>query len=145
MGYTHYWEVKDQAVWAQIWPRLISDANQVIGHANVELRQDEYHRDHATIEEGIKLNGTCDHEPFVLLPAGPGSMGFAFCKTARKPYDLVVATVLMRAKMLAGNGFRVNSDGEFDSDLDTWVAAKKLYMQLWPSEQVPTEDIFGDA
>ncbi|OBT46462.1 hypothetical protein VE00_03341 [Pseudogymnoascus sp. WSF 3629] len=82
MGHTHYWEVKDQTVWAQIWPQLISDANQVIEQANIELAQDEFYRDRATVEEEIMINGAIRHEPFVLSKAGPNSKGFAFYKTA---------------------------------------------------------------
>lgn len=85
-------------MWAQIWPKLVSDANRIIEEANIELDEDW---NHATVEEGIKVNGPEDygHESFLLLP---NKKGFDFCKTAQKPYDLVVTTILIRARMLAG-------------------------------------------
>jgi len=74
----------------------------------------------ASVKYGIYLNGigSDGHETFVLahpnpttvednswcIGGKPGEIN-GFCKTARKPYDLVVCAVLCRAKMLMGDGF----------------------------------------
>ncbi|TGO13227.1 hypothetical protein BTUL_0074g00340 [Botrytis tulipae] len=139
MGYTHYWEVKDQTAWSKIWPQLISDANLIIKtlekSAPLLDETDGYHL--PTIERGIFINGQDEHEDFKLTQYK--SFGFNFCKTARKEYDAVVATILMRAKMLAGDGFSLFSDGDWD---DEWQHTLKDYVKLWPNEEKPTGNIF---
>lgn len=39
-----------------------------------------------------------------------------FCKTARKPYDLAVASILLRCRHLAPDAFVVASDGDWRQD-----------------------------
>ncbi|TGO81651.1 hypothetical protein BPOR_1067g00040 [Botrytis porri] len=138
MGYTHYWEVKDQTTWSEIWPQLISDANHIIKtlekSAPLLDERDNYHL--PTIERGIFINGQDEHEDFILTQYK--SSGINFCKTARKEYDAVVATILMRAKLLAGDGFSLSSDGDWD---DEWQHTLKVYVKLWPYEK-PTGNIF---
>ncbi|KAF7940148.1 uncharacterized protein EAE98_000275 [Botrytis deweyae] len=82
-------------------------------------------------------NGQDEHEDFKLTQYK--SVGFNFCKTARKEYDAVVATILMRAKVLAGDGFSLFSDGDWD---DEWQRTLKDYVKLWPIEEKPTGNIF---
>ncbi len=36
---------------------------------------------------------------------------FAFCKTARKPYDPVVVSILVAARDIAPDAIRISSDG----------------------------------
>lgn len=51
-------------------------------------------------EDSIELNGSKSScETFILKPE---ATGFSFCKTARRPYDLVVTAILLRAWQLAG-------------------------------------------
>ena len=61
----------------------------------------------ASLEEGIMVNGVGQdrHEPFILYKEGYGDC----CKTAHKPYDLVVSAILIRVKMLAGKAFSLSS------------------------------------
>lgn len=73
----------------------------------------------ASIETGIRINGVGDdaHELFIIqrpvpmdtMTADAGEKVWSFCKTARKPYDLVVSTILMRARILAGDAFTIGS------------------------------------
>jgi hypothetical protein len=75
---------------------------------------------YASLEYGIFLNGigSDGHETFALAPPNPTPDGYSgwwlgdtasggngFCKTARKPYDIIVCAVLCRAKMLMGDCF----------------------------------------
>lgn len=38
----------------------------------------------------------------------------SFCKTARKPYDIAVTSILLRARHLASGSFVIGSDGDWD-------------------------------
>jgi hypothetical protein len=86
-------------------------------------------------ERWIWLNGVGDGEHETLLVYGPGRealdaiadaqrwsgrSGFlwAFCKTARKPYDLAVAAILLRLHELAPEAFVIASDGSWH---DAWL------------------------
>jgi hypothetical protein len=75
---------------------------------------------------GIRLNGSSkddnDHETLVI---DPEESGFAFCKTARKPYDAVVCAILIRTAEL-NPGLEISSDGEWDAE-DEWSVGKALY------------------
>ncbi|KAL5388906.1 hypothetical protein DPSP01_002612 [Paraphaeosphaeria sporulosa] len=91
---------------------------------------------YTTVDEdkGIILNGFADdpHDNFVFYndPLGFGP----FVKTNRKPYDLAVACVLLRAFLLAPECVHLNSDGYWTDE--EWIDAVTLYKQLWPDEQI---------
>ena len=53
---------------------------------------------------------------------------FAFCKTARNPYDAVVVAILMVAEALLP-GFEWSSDG--DDEDDAFNAGKELAMRAY--------------
>ena len=103
--YTHYFSIEEPTLWEAAWPQLIEDANLIIELANIPLEQRNDHSN-PSIERGIWINDVQDdaHEPFILSKFGSADET-GFCKTARKPYDLVVSAILMRTKMLAGDGF----------------------------------------
>lgn len=66
-----------------------------------------------TIEPGkcIVFNGKGDedsHETFAFPPEGP----FTFCKTASKPYDIVVVACLAVAKDCLSSMIDISSDGD---------------------------------
>ncbi|KAJ8070831.1 hypothetical protein OCU04_001192 [Sclerotinia nivalis] len=141
MGYTHYWKVTQQNKWTEIWPQLIRDTNLIIktleDSAPLLDEKDNYHL--PTVEHGIRINGQNAHEDFILTEHN--SAGFNFCKKARKEYDAVVAAILMRAKMLAGDAFALSSDGYWDEY--EWEHALGVYVKLWPDEEMPTENILA--
>lgn len=73
---------------------------------------------------GIDENG---HETFLINLNATSSKQddgtvFACCKTAQKPYDLLVTASLIAAKKHLGNDIRVASDGD-DTD---WEEARDL-------------------
>lgn len=147
MGYTHYWtqtrdfnEVEMRDICSAI-RRIIKTAQKrevpCYGGTNSEdtvvpticgfdgtgaptLNKDE-----------ISFNGQgpdFDHETFYIpakreLPydgASPDRLGWAFCKTARKPYDIVVTACL--TFLQADYGFEVGSDG----DMEEWEPGVRL-------------------
>ncbi|PKS05431.1 hypothetical protein jhhlp_008807 [Lomentospora prolificans] len=149
MGYTHYFEVHGwkSVQWQICWPLLIQDARLILEAADVLVGgpgngAGEVTRPVVDIDEGIWINGVADdqHEDFVL---GRKSRD-GFCKTLMKPYDLVVACILLRAYMLAPVNVTVSSDGNWDQK--EWLAARRLYESLWPGETVwcPWFDLNGN-
>ncbi|OXV08650.1 hypothetical protein Egran_03587 [Elaphomyces granulatus] len=116
MGYTHYWGNKDpspedEQVWKDFWPQLVSDAAIIIDRAGVPIQRDyeDTRPPLLSVQEGIYLNGVGfdGYETFAMDPSG----SWGFCKTAHKPYDVVVAAILLRASVLMGKAFYVSSDG----------------------------------
>jgi hypothetical protein len=78
--------------------------------------------------------GDCSYESFViprLLAVTGRALAdergriFAFCKTAFKPYDLMVQATLIAAKHTFGAQFHVQSDGEDDK----WTDARALCVE----------------
>ena len=72
---------------------------------------------------GINVNGKGDlsHEPFTLREHFNQNEP-DFCKTARKPYDLVVVACLAILKHHLGDNVNVSSDG----DSTNWVDGVKF-------------------
>lgn len=75
--------------------------------------------------------GDCSYETFdfprVIEPMpwaveDENGLWFEFCKTGRRPYDLVVTSFLVIAKHHLGDRIKVQSDGEEEE----WEAAKRL-------------------
>lgn len=73
---------------------------------------------------GIKVNGKGDlaHEDFILREHFNQNEDFEFCKTARKPYDLVVVACLIILQSHLKGSVVVSSDGS-ESD---WTDGQKL-------------------
>jgi len=105
--YTHYYPINTNSPeWKAIWPQLIEDVHRIISRCGIYVTGPGESHDGeeipppiVDINEGIYLNGVGDegHEPFVIGRKGhPG-----FTKTVRKPYDVVVTCILLRAYMLA--------------------------------------------
>ncbi|KAM0263417.1 hypothetical protein ACHAQJ_001273 [Trichoderma viride] len=81
---------------------------------------------------GIWFNGLGEdgHEPLCLSRKDHQR---CFVKTARKPYDLAVACVLLRAYLLAPSVVELSSDGYWDVESE-WMQVRRLYNDLWPGE-----------
>lgn len=169
MGYTHYWTQKrdfteeemstigvavHKIVLAATDGRLVPnnhsdrpDAPLVIvngmGDANTEAEIGP---------EAIRFNGLgpdLDHETFVFAAkrekpydgAPDDQLGWAFCKTARKPYDLAVTATL--AYMAAKWDFDVSSDGD-SGDWEAGVAlAQEVFGEPIPNPLIVEELVGG--
>jgi len=121
MGYTHYWRLNAKSG-AKRFERAIKDMNSVVkasslvadweGNGKPEIKPDE-----------VGFNGQGDdnsHETFLFQPFDCGN--FAFCKTAYKPYDVVVTACLAIAADVIQDGIEVSSDG----DTEDWEEGAAL-------------------
>ncbi|EAW18828.1 uncharacterized protein NFIA_087840 [Aspergillus fischeri NRRL 181] len=132
MGYTHYYTIDNTSSreWRATWPQLVEDAQKIIDNSSVPIGGPDFDAGPPIIDvkQGIHLNGVGDdgHEPLCL--DRHGNAGFSFIKTVHKPYDEVVACILLRAAMLAPNCVSLSSDGDWEHD---WTAPRQLYKDLW--------------
>lgn len=147
MGYTHYWRYSPTKL--KGWESAIADCDKIVAATKAQfellIRNGEDERDE------LWINGPDDkrdlgHEDFVVprtLAAVKAevenrreqfaSFGtkaeidsqarFAFCKTAQKPYDIVVVACLC---ILSETGLEVSSDG----DSDEWQAGHALAEEI---------------
>ena len=125
MGYTHYW-YQDPKLDADKFAAAALDIAKVIELSKVSLAGNMGDAG-TTPNVGpkiIALNGVEDdaHETFMIEPTATKQdyedksdpKVFAFCKTARKPYDEVVTASLAVLKHHLGDALRVSSDGDFE-------------------------------
>jgi hypothetical protein len=116
MGYTHYWE--HPRIDDETWNAIRSDAEKLIAAAiekGIKICGPMAHGEPEIDESRIALNGTDDddlgHESFVINRTGE----WVFCKTVRKPYDLVAAAMLIVLKHHHPTA-SVRSDGNMDDE-----------------------------
>ena len=119
MGYTHYWEFK-----GHIAPKDLKDGENKFAKA-AELIRKAYNK---VTEMGIKIaGGMGDGQPrmsdHAIVFNGKGDESYEtfairdndgewnFCKTARRPYDLLVCVSLLAFKEVFGDDFSYTSDG----------------------------------
>jgi hypothetical protein len=126
MGYTHYWRHNEDFSKAD-WAKIRKHAESIIGKSSVPLA--DWHGTKGTVPEvndnQISLNGVDDdsHESFVITRLRRTAMAyelegdadftegmFDFCKTARKPYDSVVVSILLYLNSF--DNITVTSDGD---------------------------------
>ena len=141
MGYTHYWKFNsDYEIISEKWKEIINDFNKILDvETNIPendkndgtdgmtrlrniLEQDSDQRLEITDKE-IRFNGREEndrgHETISLQRKSDKSLQdptdkkyiFDFCKTARKPYDIVVCCLLVILKHRLGNMIEISSDG----------------------------------
>ena len=135
MGYTHYYETKS---WSDADAQGFMDALphvQDILKRYENIVRFESDSDDAVVadEKSIRFNGILEdgHETFMF---SNHQDGFNFCKTAYKPYDIVVCEVLLvlNAKMPS---LKVSSDGGMpngDTDCEeNWTLAAKNVLKLY--------------
>jgi hypothetical protein len=100
-SYTHHFEVTGwgSPEWKTAWPKLLRDASLVLASADVSFTGPRQSKEEVTPpiideERGIIFNGVGDegHEEFRFCREK-----WAICKTVRKPYDIAVACILLRA------------------------------------------------
>jgi len=134
MGYTHYYGHK--RVTKKVWDDIVKDVKVIMANLpKYSLSSGGYYPDvELKLADGMGKVGTkpiingdvivfnglgpqYSHETFKLLRKG--SDGFYFCKTARKPYDLVVQACLLIYKYHSPGTIHLESDG----DDSAWKAA----------------------
>jgi len=125
MGYTHYWEVKKSLSQTE-WDKFYIGVNKILEKNGVPIQYEYDNPKPPQIDDNIvRFNGVGDegHETFYFEKE---KTGFNFCKTAQKPYDIVVVACLIYAKICFGNKIRISSDGE----IEDWQDGKKLFEEV---------------
>lgn len=140
MGYTHYFEnVKFSDA---NWKAFKTDVRKLYKTLDsvIQRESDDKRKPFAGTHE-VSFNGVGEegHETFVMTQENGA---FDFCKTARKPYDLAVCTVLMLASYYCEEGL-ISSDGICDMqdviepikwvELDLeWIDAYSHFKSVFP-------------
>lgn len=134
MGYTHYW-YRAPELPVEKWMLFAEDVGKIlaVARANGIALGDGHGRGHPEVDvDGVCYNGAepNDYETFYIervfsesyRQADDAGRLFAFCKTARKPYDVVVTACLIALQKRFADLVKVTTDGN-DSD---WQAARDL-------------------
>lgn len=117
MGYTHYWQIAAVSQHSKRFKVAVSEMAKVVRQSPVPLAGPMGTGKPQVSASKIAFNGVTplDHETFVFPEAN------GFCKTAQKPYDIVVTACLAIAKDVFGNEIEVSSDGN-SSDWTAGIA-----------------------
>ena len=151
MGYTHYWEIKPTVNKKQ-YKLALAKIRELIelykhkipvgntaggyyseyteeilagGHGEKPIKKSEY-------RTWISFNGLGDmsHETFSLPSTALKDTGFSFCKTARKPYDVIVVASLAILKHYLADEFKFTSDGSIEDLIDGFKLAQSLLPEI---------------
>ena len=137
MGYTHYYKLNRAALTPAELAKGFELAAKEIRSLKQYLPKEIKIRgglgeDQAIISDNaIWFNGDAknglDHETFSVYrdadPLYPNRNEDSFCKTARKPYDVLVCCALISLKRHLRGAFSFTSDG----DLEDWASAIAFY------------------
>ncbi|KKN51134.1 hypothetical protein LCGC14_0625980 [marine sediment metagenome] len=120
MGYTHYWELKKDS--PELSKGRMKDVNKVMRQYEDIVRYENSNIKKPIITNTlIRFNGIGEdgHETFYFETPPKEEKHqqfkdgflFNFCKTARKPYDIVVCKLLLILKAELQDNMRLSSDG----------------------------------
>ena len=139
MGYTHYWNFNAQTDDAEVIRRKFKRASSAIAYfAKFIKTQDKFALrgglgvgNPMINESEIWFNGDSekgeDHKTFNIrwrdFLKHNGNKIDGFCKTDRKPYDLMVCFCLLLLAETFKSGFTFSSDG----DKEDWKEAVQIY------------------
>lgn len=145
MGYTHYYSFKEvkpiKGKHQDIEKRYqlaVRQCQRIVKAYNKEIKAtDVKHPDrlagysaHTKVNDylGLDFNGTGDlgHENFYLCDHWSANDNFNFCKTAQKPYDIVVVACLITLHHYIGDLMEIGSDGDASDWVDGLELAKKV-------------------
>lgn len=157
MGYTHYWRFKKSKSMAleneRRYQRAIKKINIVAQY--YQSRLESGHPDrlsgytaYSSNYGGVHLNGAREHafEDFCLREHFSENRDFEFCKTASKPYDIVVTAALILLAHYLKYSVEVSSDGcpsDWQAGLDLAKQATGLKTLKIPRSIYPIEEIEG--
>jgi len=152
MGYTHYWHHRRKFTKAD-WTRVSAAFSKIVEEAfllQIQLSVDDETPLSAHGRLGVKwlmedaegpffqINGvgTLAHETFRIAQAGtslqkwqrPEDKGFAFCKTAEKPYDAVVTAMLIWLESSYPKHIQASSDGY----IQNWQDGMDIALRAFP-------------
>jgi hypothetical protein len=149
MGYTHYWTFKKPSLVKGNVDRVeatyktaIAECAKIARVYNAECKTKGLDGERlsgftahtrANKYGGLEINGKADnaHEPFTMREHYRQNFwglwhGFEFCKTAQKPYDVVVTACLAVLKHRLGDLIDVSSDGRATDWIDGVKLARRI-------------------
>lgn len=147
MGYTHYWSFNSRPKGSaqdveQAYQLALRQCQRILRAYNAEVKElDSKHPArlsgysvHTKVYTygGLQFNGTKElsHEDFCLREHFSQNEN-NFCKTNRKPYDIVVVACLFTLKHYLGPTFSWSSDGQWhDLEPGRQLAARILRLTL---------------
>lgn len=138
MGYTHYWQLPTKTISNSKWQEVIQKVSKLLNNYPNFLKEKniDFFSIHGGLGEEepiinsneIILNGNAfqdqDFETFSFYKDQQNL--FNFCKTGRRPYDLIVTTILLILHNIAN--VKIESDG----GKEDWEIAEELYKYLFP-------------
>ena len=144
MGYTHYWN--STGLFPGPFQLAVRDIKELIKLSIIDIAGGDGTGKPIVNKNEIVFNGRRakaqgdpdeSHETFAI---DPEPCEFSFCKTAVKPYDIVVAGALVILKHHCGDSFNVSSDGEMADFQDAIKLATKVLGCKPKFEFEPDED-----
>jgi len=113
VGYTHYYEKTNGG------STLPQESGYYAACSLVLAGPDGETGEPVVTSERVSFNGTgwtddrqeLGHESMTIHRSDARAADWGFCKTERKPYDLIVCAVLIAFKQEFGSGVAVDSDG----------------------------------
>jgi hypothetical protein len=128
MRYTHYWSTKSEFT-PEEWKKITGKAKRIVSAAkkkgiSICGGYGSKGTQPEVDEGGVWLNG-CGNDSFETFNLQRGKADFAFCKTAHKPYDEVVVSILAAVKKIAGRKFEPRSDGGPEAIKNTLAALRR--------------------
>jgi hypothetical protein len=143
MGYTHYYTPKVPKIfYDDKWNKFLDETKEIIkegGKLGIVIRDGIGKGKPYITDTVVSINGDGskgeDHETLYIEK---NNTNWAFCKTARKPYDTVVCAVLLSAKQ--NLGFELSSDGNEDE----WQSGVDLYLNTVFGGTVEMGEIYED-
>lgn len=150
MGYTHYWTLA-RPITADEVAAVGNDIRDIIAASGIPIayEYDEPSKAPQLDASLIHYNGVGadGHETFYIkaeksgVTNQPGMVGFAFCKTAAKPYDVVVVASLLALKDRLGDTVRVSSGG----DAADWADGHRLAIRALGRFVPSPLDVLGES
>ena len=150
MGHTHYFCFRTEKGKAKelelTYQRAVKDCQRIIKRYYAINGGLSGYTAHTTIGQygGLCVNGKgsegCEEFSLPEHFSQAVNMGFQFCKTNRRPYDLVVSACLAVLKHRLGDNIDVSSDGHFNDGINFAREVTRLALK----KQVVVERL-GDA
>jgi hypothetical protein len=143
MTYQHYFSYQASAEEIRaMWPRLRADTATILDAVRLRgigLTGPLGYGDPVIESQTIAFNGlgsgmgealllSLDTELATISPEASAPFTRGFCKTHRRPYDMAVTAVLLRAWTLAPEHVAIGSDGTWKED---WQPARRLVSVLF--------------
>jgi hypothetical protein len=154
MSYAHYWHIRnDKNIDDEKWNLIIKDVKKLFEYFKIQNEKNDGfqlagwngHDEPIINDNEISFNGKDNDSCESIIIYNKYNYNHPitenyysdFCKTARKPYDIVVQMVLLIFKHHIQNDIIINSDGN-DTD---WINAIELTKEIFNYKDVSKEYI----